>query len=98
MHPLEIEIKLQHASIKRAPKSPPMRILPFPIHDPERQILVRRTGGEEQENGIGVAGLFDDLVGWRGGLVDQVWVEDVELRRGRARSGASVLWMVRERR
>ena len=45
--PTEIEIQLQNTPVKRAPKSPPMPIFPWMPHDPERNIFIWRTCGED---------------------------------------------------
>jgi hypothetical protein len=58
--------------------SPLMRMLPVTIDDSECYVLVRRAGCEYKQDGIFVRSLFDELIGRRFGLVDEVWVEDVE--------------------
>lgn len=68
-----------------------MRELPLSVDDTERNVFVRWPGAEVQEHGLVVTGLLDDLVRRRLGLVDEVRVEDVELRDV---SATTKTWMV----
>lgn len=58
-----------------------MRELPFAIDDTKCDVLVRRSGTEEQQHSLVIARLFDDFVGRCLGFVDKIRIEDVELRK-----------------
>ena len=58
---------------------PFVRELPFAIDNSERDVFVWRPCHKVQEDRILVTRLLDDLVRRRLGLVDEIWVEDVEL-------------------
>ena len=76
---LEVEPKRKASSVKAAPKPALMRILPLAVDNPERDILVWRTGAEVQQHRILVARLLDDLVRWSLGFVNEIRVEDIKL-------------------
>ena len=56
-----------------------MRVFPFSVYDSERDVFVRWTRAEVQQDRIFVARLFDNLVCRCFGLVDKVGVENIEL-------------------
>lgn len=56
-----------------------MRELPLAINNPERNIFVWRSGTEMEKDRVVVAWFLDDFVRRSLGLVDEIWVEDVEL-------------------
>lgn len=58
---------------------PLMRKFPLPVDNPERDVLVRRSGTELQDDGIIIARLLDNLIGRGFRFVDEIRVEDVEL-------------------
>lgn len=59
---------------------PLMRKLPFPVHNPERNILIWRPCTELQDDRIVISRLLNDLVGRSFRLVDKIREEDVKLR------------------
>jgi hypothetical protein len=65
-------VKLQHATIKRRPEAPLVRVFPFSIDDSESHVLIWRASLEDERARIVVAGLFNDMVRGRLRLVDQV--------------------------
>lgn len=68
-----------HPSVERALEPALVRVLPGLVGDRERDVLVRRAGGEDERGQVGVVPVLDDAVRRRPGLVDQVGVEDREL-------------------
>ena len=54
--------------------------LPFAIDDPECDVLIRWASTEMQEYGLVVTRFLDDLVRRCFGLVDEVGIENIELR------------------
>lgn len=55
-----------------------MRMLPVTIDDSECYVFVRRASREYKQDGIFIRSLLDELIRRRFGLVDEIWVEDVE--------------------
>ena len=56
-----------------------MRELPFSVYDAERDVFVGRPSTEVQKHGLVVARFLDDPVRGSLGLVDEIWVEYIEL-------------------
>jgi len=56
-----------------------MRKLPFSIHDSERDILVRRSCTEVEQDCVLIARLFYNFIRRRLRFVDQIRIENVEL-------------------
>jgi hypothetical protein len=56
-----------------------MREFPLAVDNPESDIFIRRAGTKVQKNGLVITRLFDNLIGRRLGLVDKIWIENVEL-------------------
>jgi hypothetical protein len=62
-------LTLQDTSVKVAPESLPVRVLPWPPDDPEGNVLVGRSGGEDDELRVGIVGDALDVVCGSLGLV-----------------------------
>jgi hypothetical protein len=60
---------LQYTSVKVAPEAFPVRVLPWPPDDPEGNVLVGRSGGEDDELCVGIVWDALDVVGGSLGLV-----------------------------
>lgn len=75
---LEVDVDLQDSSVKAAPKSSLVTVFPFLVHNRKRKIFVWGTRREEQDTGVVVALGFDKLVRGCLGLVDEIWIENVE--------------------
>lgn len=56
-----------------------MRILPISVNDPEGNVLVGRPSTELQDDRLIISWLFDNLIGRSLRLVNEIWIEDVEL-------------------
>ena len=56
-----------------------MRELPFSVHDAERDVFVGGPSTKVQKHSLIVARFFDDPVRRSLGLVDEIWIEDIEL-------------------
>lgn len=57
-----------------------MRIFPFTVNDTERDVLVWGASSEVQEDSFFVIRVLDNLVGRGFSLINEIGVENVELR------------------
>jgi hypothetical protein len=62
-------LTLQDTSVKVAPEAFAVRVLPWPPDDPEGNVLVGRSGGEDDELRVGIVGDALDVVCGSLGLV-----------------------------
>jgi hypothetical protein len=63
---------------KEVEDEPLVRMLPFPVDDLERNVLVGRAGGEDDGGDLGLVFVFDDAVGGRFLGVDEIGIEDAD--------------------
>ena len=74
----KVEIQRQHPPLKCATESALPALVPLPVDDLERHVLVRRSGAEPQYAEVVRVGLLEAVLR-RGRPVDEIGVEDVEL-------------------
>lgn len=74
-----MEPQLEDPVGKLAAEAVSVRVLPLPVHDLKGDVLVRRARVEPQNPKVLVFRTGFQEVLRRGALVDQIWVEDVEL-------------------
>lgn len=59
---------------------PSMGVFPFAVDNPKCNVFIGRACNELEQYGVVITRFFDDLVCWRFRLVNEVRIEDVELR------------------
>lgn len=74
-----MEPKLKDVVVELTAEAPLVGVLPLAVDDLERDGLVGRPGGELEQRKVPVVAAGDELILRCFGLVDEVWVEDVEL-------------------
>lgn len=73
----KVEIQRQHASLKRTPESPLPTLIPLPINNLKRNILIRRSGTKPQYTKVIPIRTFQEVL-WRLRLIDKIGIKDVE--------------------
>ena len=73
-----MEPQLKDVVVELTPKPPLVAVLPLSVDDLEGDVLVRRPRGHPQDTILSVINR-QQLELWCGSLVDQIWVENVEL-------------------
>ena len=63
---------------------PFVRIFPFPVHNSEGDVFVWWASAEMKEHRLLITGLFHNLVRRRLGFINEIGIEDVELRNSRS--------------
>lgn len=53
-------MQLEHSAVERAAEPALVRVLPRPVHDCERNVFVRRSGGKDDRANVGVLLVLDD--------------------------------------
>lgn len=77
--PFKVEPKLKNVIMKLAPEPSFIRILPFPINNFESNVLIGRASMEPQNGKILIIRTRSQVIFRRCVLVDQIWIEDIEL-------------------
>lgn len=88
-------MQLEHSAVERAAEPALVRVLPRPVHDRERNVLVRRSGGKDDRANVGVLLVLDDAEFCRRGGPESVSARHnvAEVLRGTNARGALVLSM-----